>query len=121
MASAARTMPGSVAPLASCASAASVRIWRMIGSSATTSPGTRMPGAASGGMRQRYGPTCSTRIAYRRPRAQLAVTGDERRRVHASPIAAMMMPSTLASCGTRKAPSQKLSSRSASMAKRPIE
>src|SRR5688572_7452208 len=60
IASAARTIPGSVAPFASCASAASVRIWRISGSSATTRPGTRMPGAASGGMRQRNGPTCST-------------------------------------------------------------
>src|SRR2546425_7598492 len=59
IASAALTMPGSVAPLASCSSAASLRIWAISAASATTSAGTRIPGFASGGMRQRYGPTGS--------------------------------------------------------------
>src|SRR2546422_4192320 len=50
------------------------------------------------------------------------VTGDvERRLAQAIPATATSTPTTLASCGTRIAPSQKLSSRSASMAKRPTE
>src|SRR5262249_46221536 len=53
-------------------------------------------------------------------RPQVAVTG-ERRHVHASPISATSTPTTLASCGTRKLPRQKLWSRNASIAKRPIE
>jgi hypothetical protein len=53
IASDAFTMPGSVAPLATCSSDASERIPAIRVSSATTSPGTRMPGRASGGMRQR--------------------------------------------------------------------
>ena len=50
------------------------------------------------------------------------VAGDvERRLVQAIPATATSTPTTLASCGTRIEPSQKLSSRSASMAKRPTE
>src|SRR4029453_12076447 len=56
MASAALTTPGSVAPLAVCASEASLWIALIRASSATTSAGTRIPGRASGGMRQRNEP-----------------------------------------------------------------
>src|SRR6266542_378527 len=62
IASAALTIPGSVAPLASCASAASLRICPINTSSATTSPGTRIPASALRGMRHRYAPTRSTFI-----------------------------------------------------------
>src|ERR671934_2038288 len=62
IARAAFTIPGSIAPLASCSSEASLRICAMSASSATTSAGTRMPGFVSGGIRQRYGLTCSTFI-----------------------------------------------------------
>jgi len=44
-----------------------------------------------------------------------------RRLAHAIPATATSTPMRLASCGTRTDPSQKLSSRSASIAKRPIE
>src|SRR5262245_8773988 len=59
MARAALTMPGSIAPLASCSREASLRICAMSRSSATTRAGTRIPGLASGGIRHRYGATCS--------------------------------------------------------------
>src|SRR3989442_356507 len=62
MASAALTIPGSVAPFASCSSDASRRMCEISASSATISPGTRMPGLAAGGIRKRYGPTCSSFI-----------------------------------------------------------
>src|SRR5882724_1097214 len=58
---AALTMPGSVAPLATCSSAASLWIDSIRWSSATTRPGTRIPRLASCGIRQRYGPTRSRR------------------------------------------------------------
>ena len=60
MASEAFTMPGRVAPLAICSSEASLRMDSISASSATTSPGTRMPRALSCGTRQRYGDTRST-------------------------------------------------------------
>ena len=59
IASAALTTPGSVAPLAICSREASLWIAVISASSATTSAGTRIPGRASGGMRQRNGPTRS--------------------------------------------------------------
>src|SRR5262249_47863463 len=59
---AAFTMPGSVAPLATCSSEASLLIDSIRRSSATTRPGTRMPRLESCGIRQRYGPTRSSCI-----------------------------------------------------------
>src|SRR3989442_1810554 len=63
IASAALTIPGRVAPLASCSSAASLRMEAIRRSSATTRPGTRIPRPASRGIRQRYGPICSSCMA----------------------------------------------------------
>src|SRR5712692_744243 len=57
---AAFTIPGSVAPLASWVSEASVRMCAISTSSATINAGTRIPFPASRGIRQRYGPTRST-------------------------------------------------------------
>src|SRR5437879_1773550 len=54
---AALTMPGNVAPLATCSSDASVRIDSIRWSSATTRPGTRVPRPGSCGTRQSNGPT----------------------------------------------------------------
>src|SRR5712692_8240988 len=60
IARAARTIPGSVAPLASCSSEASLLMDAISRSSATTRPGTRMPRRSSRGIRQSWGPTCSS-------------------------------------------------------------
>src|SRR6266581_1283815 len=63
IANAALTMPGRVVALASCSSERSVRICDISASSATTSPGTRIPGRVPRGIRQRYGPTRSSLTA----------------------------------------------------------
>ncbi len=53
--------------------------------------------------------------------SRLSTAAAARRLVHASPARATATPSTLASCATRNGPSQKLSSRTDSMRKRPTE
>ncbi len=117
-------MPGKVAPLAICSSEASERIDSISGSSATTRPGTRMP--RPGILRNPPEIRTHSLEAHTALVAAQLVAGDAvvrrvRRLAHAMPATATSTPMTLASCGTRSGPSQKLSSRRASMAKRPIE